>query len=262
MASWTVRYASEPGNPARANEDYFTERNGVAVLLDGAGSLVDLDSGCIHGVQWFVQTLADDLVDVAGDRGRALTDALGEAIERTAAAHRVTCDLSNPNSPTSTVVVVRLAGSAVEYLVLADSTLIYGKPQPWTVVTDTRIELVGHAGISIQARAQHMERLAHVRNHTGGFWVAGPQPEAAAHSYTGAVPVDQVHQIALLSDGAARLVDKFQLADWETVMRRLSAGGPGWLLSQIRNAEDADPYAIRWPRSKLHDDATVAIIDL
>ncbi|HET9648014.1 MAG TPA: hypothetical protein VFP34_07260, partial [Microlunatus sp.] len=83
-----------------------------------------------------------------------------------------------------------------------------------------------------------------------------------AHSYTGSVPVDQAHQIALLSDGAARLVDKFQLADWETVMRKLSAGGPGWLLSQIRNAEDADPYAIRWPRSKLHDDATVAIIDL
>ena len=40
----------------------------------------------------------------------------------------------------------------------------------------------------------------------------------------------------------------------------LTAAGPGELIRQVRAAETADPAGIRWPRNKIHDDATAILI--
>jgi hypothetical protein len=62
----------------------------------------------------------------------------------------------------------------------------------------------------------------------------------------------------LLSDGASRLADRFRVATWAEVFNTLHTSGPAALLRQVREAEDSDPVGERWPRGKLHDDATVA----
>jgi len=63
---------------------------------------------------------------------------------------------------------------------------------------------------------------------------------------------------AVLSDGASRLVDRFGLARWEDVLKTLDTLGPRELLRQVREAEMGDLDGSRWPRGKVHDDATVA----
>jgi hypothetical protein len=67
-----------------------------------------------------------------------------------------------------------------------------------------------------------------------------------------------VRAAALLSDGASRLADRFRLATWAEVFKTLDSRGPEALLHQVREAEDSDPAGTRWPRGKLHDDATIA----
>lgn len=70
------------------------------------------------------------------------------------------------------------------------------------------------------------------------------------------MPLDSLNSVSLLSDGATRLVDRFELADWVTVLDTLNTSGPNELIRMVRDAEAGDPHGRRWPRGKAQDDAT------
>jgi hypothetical protein len=119
-----------------------------------------------------------------------------------------------------------------EYLALSDSTIAAdpddGEP---LIITDTRPP----------SRAN----------------LAATDPAAAATACTGTIPLPGLRGIALLSDGAARLADRFGLLPWPATLAVIRDGGPGELIRQVRAAEASDPDGTRWPRSKSADDATV-----
>jgi hypothetical protein len=63
----------------------------------------------------------------------------------------------------------------------------------------------------------------------------------------------------VLLDGASRLADRFQLATWAGIGTILTGEGPAGLIQRVRAAEAADPQGERWPRGKIHDDATAVL---
>jgi len=178
--------------------------------------------------------------------------------------------MSHPGSPSATVIALRKRKSIVEYAVLADSVLLLSVSDELRVVTDSRESQVGkHFRSDLDAMPNgtpahekalrnYIENLRAHRNRPGGFWVASTEPNAAAEALTGAVPRDQVRAATLLSDGASRLVDRFGLATWDDALRTLATAGPSELLRQVRAAENGDLEGSRWPRGKVHDDATAA----
>jgi hypothetical protein len=95
-----------------------------------------------------------------------------------------------------------------------------------------------------------------VRNRPGGFWVAGNLPEAAHRAVAGSVPLSCLARVALLSDGAARLVERYGWT-WSDLLRVLDTGGPAELIRQTRAAE-RDTAAGRFS-GKHHDDATAVL---
>lgn len=98
------------------------------------------------------------------------------------------------------------------------------------------------------------------RNTPGGFWVAAADPRAAGHALSGVEDAGLVKRAALLTDGAARLVTTFHFTDWPGCLDLLALEGPAQAIRQVREAELSDPDLIRWPRSKQHDDATIAYL--
>lgn len=107
------------------------------------------------------------------------------------------------------------------------------------------------------ALADFRDALTELRNRPGGFWIAGPDPRAAEHSLTGAVPLASLTSVTLLSDGATRLVDRFELTTWQETLAVVDSSGPAELLRRVREVEAGDIEGRRWPRGKAHDDATV-----
>ncbi|MFD0854554.1 integrase, partial [Actinomadura adrarensis] len=69
---------------------------------------------------------------------------------------------------------------------------------------------------------------------------------------------DELRALALLSDGASRLADRFGLLTWSGLLDVLRGDGPDALIARTRAAERDDPDGRRWPRGKTHDDATAA----
>ncbi|WP_055568819.1 protein phosphatase 2C domain-containing protein [Streptomyces atriruber] len=274
-----IELATEPGDPARPNEDYAS----VALPASGqGGSLVLLDGvtppegsvGCPHSVPWFTARLGGALGELSvSRRDMTLTEVLAAGITRTAEAHGSTCDLSHPRTPQATVVLVRWDEERVEYLVLSDSALlIAGHDGEVTTVLDRRLAELpptvhalrdqvralprGSAERDVAARA-YGAAVEALRNAEDGFFTAASDPSAALRAVTGELPRADVTGVAALTDGAGRWVETFREGDWADCFALLRKQGPQHLVDRVRELERADPDRLAFPRGKRHDDAAV-----
>ncbi len=222
--------ATDPGSPGWPNEDYACVAPGAAVLLDGATTVPrDADIGCVHGVAWYARSLGTALLAAITAQPRIpLTQGLADAIAQVRDRHAGICDLSVRRTPAATVTAVRAEPGGVAYLALSDSSVVadFDDGRPPEVITDTH-------------RA------------------AGADPAAAYAAATGLLPAVGVRGVALLSDGATRVVDRYGVLTWTDAIDVVRDQGPEALIGQVRAAEAADPDGERWPRHKLSDDATI-----
>ncbi|MFI0566749.1 hypothetical protein [Streptomyces scabiei] len=237
-------------------------------MLDGL-STAGLDTGCRHGVTWYVAHLGSQLVAELADAGTPLTTGLAGALERVAALHPE-CDLGNPGTPSATVAILRERQGFLDHLVLADSPIVLEQARGFTVLTDLRVddvlpELRAEVEQYETNTAEHREALRRLvteqrqtRNTPTGYWVAASTAEAATHAVVGSTPTEDIHAAAVLTDGVSRLVTEYGMATWPEVFTTLRGGGPQELIAAVRRVESTDPTGRRWPRYKSGDDATVA----
>lgn len=245
--------ATMAGTGARPNEDYAAAGPDWAVVLDGATHFEGVDTACIHDVPWLVGNLAAALAEQLILGAANLPEILSRAIEVTCSAHADTCDLANPDSPSSTVAVVRSVGTAVEYLVLGDSPVIFRTEDGITAVVDDRVDHLQPGG-----RPYTRDLVRSKRNASGGFWVASTNPQAAYEAITGIV--DDVTHVTLLTDGVTRLVEYYGYS-WTDLFELLSRHGPSGLIQRVREAEHASPPPM-YGYGKEHDDATAIYIQV
>jgi hypothetical protein len=252
MGGVEIRSACQPAPdrvPPAVNEDLVLSGPDFVIVLDGATAPPGLDSGCRHDVAWLVGRLGGQLVVPLLARSAAtLAEILADAIAAVCAEHARSCDLANPDSPSSTVSIVRAGAEQVEYLVLADSPIVLRSPdRRITVVADDRIELLPE---------YTLEAVRRLRNQPGGFWVASTVPKAAFQAVAGTTERAEVEVVALLTDGASRYAERYGHG-WEELVAVLETEGPQALIDRVRaydmNAADGTF------RGKRHDDATAAI---
>ncbi|MEU5078135.1 MULTISPECIES: protein phosphatase 2C domain-containing protein [Streptomyces] len=260
-----VAIDTHPGGAA-PNEDWAAGTPSLAVVLDGL-STAGLDTGCRHGVPWYVAHLGSRLVATLADPDRSLTDGLASALEQVAALHPE-CDLGNPGTPSATVAVLRQRDETLDHLVLADSPIVLERHDGLTVLTDLRVdevlpelraEVEQHETHTVEHQAalrRFVSAQRQTRNTPSGYWVAAASPEAAEHALVGSSSVKDVRAAAVLSDGVSRLVTEYAMATWSEVFAMLRKGGPRELIDTVRKVEATDPTGRRWPRYKSGDDAT------
>ncbi|MBS2532706.1 protein phosphatase 2C domain-containing protein [Catenulispora sp. NF23] len=235
---------------ADVNEDTVTAGADFALVLDGATAEPDTDSGCRHGVRWFATQLAGRLaarLAVDACAAHPLTDVLHDAIDAVGRSHSDSCDLRNLCSPSSTVVLVRHRQDHTDCLVLGDSPLVIARRDGAVFpLMDDRLSRFSGP----------WSQLRYTRNAPGGFWIAGNNPEAARHALVATVPTADLAALALLTDGATRLVERYGWS-WRDLMTLLRRDGPAELINQTRAAERQTP-AGRFV-GKRHDDATAVL---
>ena len=165
-------------------------------------------------------------------------------------AHAATCDLTNPDSPSSTLMVMRRRDMVLDYLLLADSTLVIehvdGTFRP---ITDDRgADLPGPKPYTV-------EFVSSRRNQPDGFWVASNDPAAAYEAISGSVNVSSVRSVGLFTDGVTRLNEWFGYS-WRQIFDILHRAEPSHLIELVRQAESK----VNLRFAKRHDDATVVFM--
>ena len=246
-----ITYSTAPGTLGRPNEDFVIGGPDWIAVLDGATAPAGVDSGCIHDVPWLVAQLGAALARGLSTRPDVdLADILAGAIRAVMVAHEDTCNLSNVDSPSSTVAILRRRDETVDYLVLCDSPIaLAGTDGSVLVVDDDRTDhLPG-------GRPYSLALVQSLRNKPGGFWVASTKPEAAYEALVGSADASSLRGVLLATDGVTRLIEWFGRS-WEQLVETAAKEGPDRLIAQVREAE----LAVRDTPggAKRHDDATAA----
>jgi hypothetical protein len=233
--------------PGRRNEDAAASGPGWAFVLDGATPTPGVATGCRHDVPWLVRRLTTALTRRLTDTETSapLADILADAIAELCDAHQGTCDLSNPDSPSSTAAIARVRDGTLDYLVLCDSPIVLRH-------TDGRVTLIEDNRLA-QGRPYRPGQVRARRNRPGGFWVASTDPSAAHQAVTGAAGLTGLTGAALFTDGLTRLAEWYGYR-WPDLLGLLRDQGPGALIDLVRAAERGYPH----PYLKQHDDATLA----
>lgn len=225
-----VVLATAAGTRGWPNEDFSAVAPGAAVLLDGATTIPrGTPTGCQHGVAWYARTLGSTLLGtLVGEPDTGLAAALAAAIADVRDRHADTCDLDHPATPAATVTAVRAEPGGFSYLALSDSSIAadYGDGLLLQIITD-----------------DHQPARA--------------TPAAAANARTGIIGLAGLRGLALLSDGATRITDRYGLLGWPELLGTIRDRGPHALIAEVRAAEAADADGTRWPRTKTSDDATI-----
>lgn len=244
-----ITYATESA-PGRVNEDYAICGNEWAVVLDGATAPAGVDSGCIHDVRWLVHHLAAAVSRRMLLTQLSLPDLLATSIEEIRDAHGGTCDLGNPDSPSSTISIVRTDLGVLDYLTLGDSPIVIrtaGQTLP-PIIDDRLAHLPG-------GRPYTLELVRSLRNKPGGFWVASTDPEAAHRAVSGSILFTEDTEVGVFTDGVSRLIE-FYGYEWEQIFSILETSGPSAVIALIRSMERERPLC----SGKQHDDATAVLV--
>jgi hypothetical protein len=253
--------ATEPGTRDSPNEDWVAVSPTTAIVLDGVTVFKEFQIGCIHGTPWYVNKLGTRFLAAAADQNTSLRSALRTAISSVADIHSSVCDLEQIGAPSAAVAALRINERFVEYLVLADVTILIQSVQGLTVVSDERVasaegDLAGRSDFG----AEVMKRRERYRNKEGGYWVAAADPDVVEHAKVGQVSLDGFQCAAMMSDGVSRLVAPFEQTNWQGFLALTQKVGPAALIECVRRVEADDTERTRWPRFKVSDDATIALI--
>jgi len=254
-----IQVASRPGDPGRPNEDALVALPDLLAVLDGVTVPDGLDTGCVHGTAWYARRLAANL-EAYHAVSASLPEIVAAAIESVRDEHGATCDLDHPGTPQSTVAALRLGPDGGEYFVLSDSTVVLDRGGSIEAITDRRLlDVAAGTRRPVDVKALTLAKRDHV-NRPGGYWIAAADPTAAHYAVTGTVPLrgpDRLRRAALLTDGAACVVDDYHLLDWRATLDAIAVSGPDHVIDLARAFEQADPEGHVRHRWKRHDDATI-----
>ncbi|MGF1653997.1 MAG: hypothetical protein ACFCUP_11865 [Actinomycetales bacterium] len=266
------RAATRAGG-SKANQDRYlvtpTRLGALAVVIDGATSV---NNARPNGAD-YAEVLSQSLAAATESMASSPTNLLRHGIEHV----RHELRLPGETAPSAAVALVHVSSHSVDITVLGDCTVtisISKTSQPVSLC-DTRLERIA-AGLRADYRqrltegngfdATHAAMLARIRkielsarNMPGGYPIAADDSAAAEHALTASYPRDTVKWITLASDGAATGPERYGTpTDWAAAV----AMEPSQVLAWTHLAEEEDRQAMRWPRSKPHDDKTLIILDL
>lgn len=262
--------AAQLPEPPHGADRIVVTGNAVAVL-DGASAF---EPASVPPGEYASRLGASITAALTDDPEAPLPSVLAEAITATAAA----LGLADGNGcPSSTVVMARLAGDALNLLALGDSYVFYGTGPGGTgsgTLTDGRL-----AGLRLPQQRRYRERLAagggyddahrellralqrgqrRHRNRPGGYWIAAADPAAASRALTITLPATADTWAVLATDGAVNTARHLGLDDWPALARSGSAALARLLRACQGWEQHADPDGRQFPRSKRHDDKAIA----
>ncbi len=269
------------------NEDYVDVDlfKNYGLVLDGASGLTNGNhTGWKSDSAWFAYTVGSNLAHTLAYEGSPLMDALGYAGMKTAQNYRDLihgCDVARDDEPSAALAAVRWGKeelhNIVEVATLGDCLCVVGfQDGSADVVYDERLDAFDKA---ITGRMRHFiieegrsfaeardlvndDLLLNrsLRNQENGYFIADPSCVGYAHALTKQYSDCAIRYIFLCSDGYYSAVKMGICSGFVDLAERVAKGEGKAIMRELREAEYADSEMLCYPRFKICDDATYALL--
>ncbi|MED5546674.1 MAG: hypothetical protein VYD90_15645 [Pseudomonadota bacterium] len=276
----TIEIAASDGQ-GDVNEDCVGHCGAAAWVIDGAtgvgGRLTDAPSDAA----WLARTANDLLarilvrdpqiptVELIREVTAGCAERLdGIATRLPAAAHEL---------PSAAFAMVRVIGDEAELTTLADCRIVaeardgeaalFGSSPLDARGAELVEEIRNHLGVDPEMSSDELGRrllpglqaMRSTMNRDGGYWVLGTSPEAADNLWQMRIPLSPGARFAIASDGFLRLIEMFGEADPADHLAICDVRGWTDWLNRLRSLERAPGSRGRFPRVKIHDDASLLV---
>lgn len=270
---------------ARVNEDSFGYDTDCAWVLDGSTGLngkrlVAPENS--SDAQWYSKAfsafLKDNLPHAAGTLPEIFSQGVGSVwaeFLRLAGG-----SVKREDVPCTVGTAIRIRDGFLEYINVGDcSLLVRLKDGTVTEFLDRTLcvldqntinlalQISAEEGIPLsQCREKILPELRRVRmtmNTPEGYISLADDPDVVLQAKTGKIPLEQIRDVCMVSDGFAEYYNMFRLADTlRTFMDRVVDREPRELFDQLLKAQKEDASFREYPRFKLSDDATILYFSL
>ncbi len=180
---------------------------------------------------------------------------------------------SKPNLWGTTLAVIRIVGDYVEYMQVADSYILFIDKKEKTTSIPTSLKIDQKTLILLKKlldegieEARCDERVLGLQMKTRkrvnlDYGTLNGEERVFDFIVTGKMPLNDVRHILLLTDGIKVLQeDPEKDEDMQILTNLFLRGGLKALKDYVRNAEESDLECKKYPRTKIHDDATAIAI--
>ena len=266
----------------QVNEDCVAVGSTYAVLLDGASGITGtrvLPHHSSSDAQWFSHFVGGRICEYL-DASHGIVESIHLAVEDSRdfiGKHGVTDN--EELFPSSTLVAVSVSGDSVDIVSLGDSPAFIGfKDGSLVTISDTRIAELDQAAVDamvdlsrgramtgVQKRAAVNDILLEnrqLKNKPDGYWILDPSGVALEHLNVRRFCIEDIDYVCAMSDGLERAFNLFGLADSAVFLADATRESFDELLVRLRAEERQDPDFDRYPRLKMHDDATCFMLRL
>jgi len=280
MSLELLQSLSLPGDPAKPNEDSFANRQGAAVVIDGATMLGE---GLMPGpsdAAWIAQFGARRLMAHLGEGNgarKALRAALADS-QKSFEALRRRPPVEKWQTPCASMMLAVRGETGLEFLWFGDCVALVGQDDGAVAVVgeafDKRADEAERArgmakekGLSPAAglnRPEFIDTLRAGRNriNSGGNWLFSPDVRAASHVSRRMVKARPGSMLLLASDGFLALASDYGAYGADGLMTAAMEKGLATLGKELRAIEAGDAGGDRFPRLKKSDDATALLLRL
>ena len=271
---------SLPGDPAKPNEDSFAQKDGAAVVIDGATMLGD---GLMPGpsdAAWIAQFGARRLMAhlAEGDGARKALRATLADTQKSFEALRRHPPEEMWQTPCASMMLAVPDDVGVEFLWFGDcaalikqseaAVLVVGEALDKRAAEAERARAVakdkGLSPASGLSRPEFLTALRAARNriNSGNAWLFSPDVRAASHASRRIVKVQPGSTLLLASDGFLALASDYGAYSVDGLMAAAMEKGLKALGGELRAIESGDAGGDRFPRFKKSDDATALLLRL
>lgn len=253
------------------------------LVLDGASPLTQLrltSEG--SDARWFAQRVRRGLVRLLQEeksRDRPLEALIRQAAEPAARRYHLLSGgpLPDAEQPSAGLALFRQRGDQIDFYGLGDCTGLvrYGDGRVEVLRDESLSRLDGEAiqamcaaaeqkGISIQQARRSINDILiqnrGLKNRAGGYYVLDMTGRWVGHGISRSFSAPAVESLAVLTDGFAQLCEFSILSDYAQLHEKLLRGEMNALFRMLFDALDADPDYSQYPRFKLRDDTTAAVV--
>lgn len=270
---------------ARVNEDAYGIGENCAWVLDGSTGLngkrlVADENG--SDAQWYAAAFSAYLKTALPNSQAPLQEIFSQGVrtvwsefERIAGG-----TVQREDVPCCVGTAIRIRDGFLEYINVGDCCLLVryqdGRVEELLDHTlcrldqgsiDLAVQISRQEGISIsQCRPKINARLQQVRltmNTPEGYISLADDDQSVLQAKTGRIPVSQIRDICMVSDGFSEYYNMFglasSLADFMDIVEKTA---PQMLFEQLLSAQKADAQFTAHPRFKLSDDSTLVYFSM